>query len=75
MFTSKLRTGALRRETISVELFSCLIPWKMIIFAVFYENNIYSGNESTVEAFSWVIHGNDAFSVLDSTEQVFFLPR
>jgi hypothetical protein len=28
MFTMELRTGALRRETISVELFPCLIPRK-----------------------------------------------
>jgi hypothetical protein len=42
---------------------------------VFYGNSICSGDESTVEAFPWVIHGNDAFSVLDSTEQAFFISR
>jgi hypothetical protein len=75
MFTMELRTGALRREAISVESFPCLIPRKMIIFVVFYGNSICSGDESTVEAFLWVIHGNDVFFVLDSTEQAFFIPR
>jgi hypothetical protein len=74
MFTMELRTGALRRETISVESFSCLIPQKRIISMVFYGNSICSGDESTVEVFPWVIHGNEVFSVLDSTEQAFFLP-
>jgi hypothetical protein len=75
MFTTELRTGALRRESISVESFPCLIPRKRIISVVFYENSICSGDESTVEAFPWVIHENDVFSVLDSTEQAFFIPR
>jgi hypothetical protein len=75
MFTTKLRTGTLRREPISVESFPCLIPRKMIISVVFYGNNIYYGDESTVEVFPWVIHGNYVFSVLDSTEQAFFIPR
>jgi hypothetical protein len=75
MFTTELRTGALRRETISVESFPCLIPRKRIISVVFYENSICSGDESTVEAFPWVIHGNDVYSVLNSTEQAFFIPR
>jgi hypothetical protein len=75
MFTTELRTGALRREPISVESFPCLIPRKKIISVVFYGNSICSGDESTVEVFPWVIHGNDVFSVLDSTEQAFFIPR
>jgi hypothetical protein len=75
MFTTELRTEALRREPISVESFPCLIPRKRIISVVFYGNSICSGDESTVEAFPWLIHGNDVFSVLDSTEQAFFIPR
>jgi hypothetical protein len=75
MFTTELRTGALRREHIFVESFPCLIPRKKIISVVFYGNSICSGDESTVEAFPWVIHGNDVFSVLDSTEQAFFISR
>jgi hypothetical protein len=65
----------MRRETIFVESFPYLIPRKRIISVVFYENSIYSGDENTVEVFPWVIHGNDVFSVLESTEQAFFLPR
>jgi hypothetical protein len=75
MFTTKLRTRALRRETISVESFLCLFPQKRIISVVFYGNSICSGDESTVEVFPWVIHGNDVFFVIDSTEQAFFLPQ
>jgi hypothetical protein len=75
MFTTKLKTGALRRETISVESFLCLIPRKRIISVVFYGNGICSGDESTVEVFPWVIHGNDVFFVLESTEQAIFVPR
>jgi hypothetical protein len=73
MFSTKLRTRALRRETISVESFPYLIPQKMIIFVVFYGNSIYSDDESTVEVFPWVIHENDVFFVVfDSMEQAFF---
>jgi hypothetical protein len=63
----------MRREIISVESFSCLIPQKRIISVVFYGNSICSSDESTVEFFPWVIHENDVFSVLESTEQAFFL--
>jgi hypothetical protein len=52
MFITKLRTGALRRETISVESFPYLIPRKKIIFVVFYGNSICSDDESTVKVFS-----------------------
>jgi hypothetical protein len=65
----------MRHETISVESFPCLILRKRIISVVFYGNNICSDDESTVEVFPWVIHGNDVFSVLDSTEQAFFLSK
>jgi hypothetical protein len=75
MFTTELRTGALKREPISIESFPCLIPQKRIIFVVFYGNSIYSGDKSTVEAFPWVIHRNDVFFMLDSTEQAFFIPQ
>jgi hypothetical protein len=75
MFTTELRIRALRRETISVESFLCLIPRKRIISVVFYGNSICYGDESTVELFPWIIYGNDVFFVLDSTEQAFFLPR
>jgi hypothetical protein len=75
MFTTELRMGALRCETIFVESFSCLIPQKNIISVVFYGNSICSDDESTVEAFPWVIHKNDVFFVLDSTEQAFFIPQ
>jgi hypothetical protein len=75
MFTTELRTGALTWEPIFVESFPYLIPRKMIISVIFYGNSIYSGDESTVKAFSWVIYENDVFSILDSTEQVFFIPR
>jgi hypothetical protein len=65
----------MRHEIISVESFSYLIPQKRIISVVFYGNNICSGDESTVKVFPWVIHGNDVFSVLEPTEQAFFLSR
>jgi hypothetical protein len=63
----------MRREIIFVKSFSCLILRKMIISVVFYGNSICSDDENTMKVFPWVIHENNVFFVLESTEQVFFL--